>query len=141
MEEAPPRMKTCSKCHTEKDLEKDFPKNRTTKDGKDYWCRECRNAIKKNKRDSSRGKSAKGGLRTVSTSAAPHPVIGTDKPGQAVMEFIFRNRLSYVQGAVIRRICRYDTAAGNGIQDLEEIIRDVRMLIDITQKGDDNGKA
>jgi len=35
-------MKTCTKCEIEKPLD-EFGRNRSTKDGKQAWCKECRN--------------------------------------------------------------------------------------------------
>jgi hypothetical protein len=39
-------MKTCTKCHLQKELE-DFNKNKTCHDGRETWCRECKSAYMK----------------------------------------------------------------------------------------------
>jgi len=49
-EQPPPvaRMKSCSKCHIEKDIS-EFSKNGLSRDGKAYMCRECHKVINKNR--------------------------------------------------------------------------------------------
>ena len=45
-------------------------------------------------------------------------------------EFIMRNNLSFLQGCIIKRICRYDLK-GKPLEDLEKIKHEVDMIIDL----------
>ena len=51
------------------------------------------------------------------------------------IEFSTRNNLGFIQGCVVKRICRYNLPGGKGIQDLEKIIHEVRCLIQISGMG------
>lgn len=57
------------------------------------------------------------------------------------VEFITRNRLSFLQGCVIKRICRYDREGGKGVEDLRKIIHEVELIIKLQGfDGDDEMK-
>jgi hypothetical protein len=45
------------------------------------------------------------------------------------VEFITRNKLSFLQGCIIKRICRYDRPGGKGLEDLNKVIHEVELLI------------
>lgn len=47
--------KVCSKCKADKNIS-DFSKNRSRKDGLEYWCKSCKSAYEKPVRDSYRSK-------------------------------------------------------------------------------------
>jgi hypothetical protein len=47
------------------------------------------------------------------------------------IEFIMKNRLSFLQGSVIKRICRYNTPTGGGFKDLEKIKHEIDLLIEL----------
>jgi hypothetical protein len=51
-----------------------------------------------------------------------------DFPIQPV-EFIHKNRLSFIQGCIIKYACRYDRPTGKGLQDLEKVKHYVDLLI------------
>ena len=51
------------------------------------------------------------------------------------IEFSTRNNLGFIQGCVVKRICRYNQPGGKGIQDLEKIIHEIKCLIDISGLG------
>lgn len=48
------------------------------------------------------------------------------------IEFIVKNKLSFLQGCIIKRICRYKLK--DGIQDLEKIKHEVDLLIELEVK-------
>ena len=46
------------------------------------------------------------------------------------VEFIVRNQLSYLQGSIIKRICRYNNG-GKGLEDLQKIKHEIDLIIEI----------
>ena len=48
------------------------------------------------------------------------------------VEFITKNNLGYIEGCIIKYICRYKNK--NGKQDLDKIIHFVELLIDLKYK-------
>jgi len=48
-------------------------------------------------------------------------------------EFIHKNNLSFLQGCIIKRICRYKNK--NGLEDLKKIKHEVDMLIELEGYG------
>lgn len=51
-----------------------------------------------------------------------------DFPIQPV-EFIEKNNLSFLEGCVVKRICRYDQK--NGVEDLRKAIHEIRLLMEL----------
>lgn len=49
------------------------------------------------------------------------------------VEFITKNKLSFLQGCIIKRICRYNKKGGKGLEDLKKIIHEVELLIELEQ--------
>ena len=47
------------------------------------------------------------------------------------VEFIARNRISFLPGCIIKRACRFDKPGGKGIQDLKKIKHEVDLLIEL----------
>ncbi len=47
------------------------------------------------------------------------------------VEFISTNNLSFLQGCIIKRICRYNVAGGKGLKDLEKIKHEVDLIIEL----------
>jgi len=47
------------------------------------------------------------------------------------VEFITKNKLSFLQGCIIKRICRFNQCGGSGLKDLEKIKHEVDLLIEI----------
>lgn len=47
------------------------------------------------------------------------------------VEFSYRNGLSFLQGSVVKRICRYNIKGGKGREDLEKIIHEVQLLMEL----------
>ena len=47
------------------------------------------------------------------------------------IEFITRNRLGFIQGDVVKRICRFNQPGGKGLQDLLKIKHEIDCLIKI----------
>ena len=43
-------------------------------------------------------------------------------------EFITRNRIGFLEGCIIKRVCRYE--AKNGKEDLEKAIHELQLLIE-----------
>ena len=44
-------------------------------------------------------------------------------------EFSTKNKLGFIQGDVVKRICRYNLPGGKGLQDLEKIKHEIDILI------------
>lgn len=64
-------MKTCNKCHKTKPLE-DFHNNKTTKDGRAYWCKECTNKDYKDYYHNRGGKEANGRISMYKNKNCAH---------------------------------------------------------------------
>jgi hypothetical protein len=47
------------------------------------------------------------------------------------IEFIVKNKLTFLQGSVIKRICRYNQPGGKDIEDLRKIQHEVDLLIEL----------
>jgi hypothetical protein len=47
------------------------------------------------------------------------------------LEFITKNKLSFIQGCVIKRVCRYNLPGGKGKEDLLKIIHELQCLIEM----------
>lgn len=52
------------------------------------------------------------------------------------VEFITRNNLSFLQGCIIKRICRYNKG-GKGLEDLEKIIHEVELIMELEGWGEE----
>jgi len=47
------------------------------------------------------------------------------------VEFIMRNRLHFLQGCVVKRICRYNLPGGKGVEDLDKIKHELDLIADL----------
>lgn len=47
------------------------------------------------------------------------------------VEFITKNKLSFLQGCIIKRICRYNVEGGKGIEDLKKIIHEAELIVEL----------
>ena len=47
------------------------------------------------------------------------------------VEFISKNNLNFLQGCIIKRICRYRVPGGKGLQDLEKIKHEIDLIIQL----------
>lgn len=47
------------------------------------------------------------------------------------IEFIIKNKLSFPQGNVVKRIVRYNLPTGKGIEDLRKIKHEIDLLIEL----------
>ena len=47
------------------------------------------------------------------------------------IEFTTENKLGFIQGDVIKRICRYNLEGGKGVQDLEKIKHEIDILVSL----------
>ena len=47
------------------------------------------------------------------------------------VEFISKNNLNFLQGCIIKRICRYKVPGGKALQDLEKIKHEIDLLIQL----------
>ena len=45
--------------------------------------------------------------------------------------FSEKNELSFVEGCIVKRVCRYRRDGGKGLQDLQKIRQEIDMLIDL----------
>ena len=55
------------------------------------------------------------------------------------VEFIHKNNLSFLQGNIIKRICRYNLPTGGGIKDLNKIKHEIDMIIKLEEIRDEKG--
>jgi hypothetical protein len=53
------------------------------------------------------------------------------------IEFSIKNDLNFIQGDIVKRICRYNVSGGKGRQDLEKIKHEIDLLIYL-EYGDPN---
>lgn len=51
------------------------------------------------------------------------------------VEFITKNKLGFLEGCVIKRVCRW--RAKNGIEDLRKAIHELELLIEMEEAGKD----
>jgi hypothetical protein len=49
------------------------------------------------------------------------------------VEFITKNRIQFLEGCIIKRICRYNISGGKGIEDLNKIKHEVDLIIALQQ--------
>lgn len=47
------------------------------------------------------------------------------------IEFITKNKLSFLQGCIVKRIVRYNQNGGKGLQDLEKIKHEIDLIIEL----------
>lgn len=52
------------------------------------------------------------------------------------IEFSTRNGLGFIQGCVVKRICRYKEKGGKGLEDLKKIKHEIDVLIDLEGWGE-----
>ncbi len=48
------------------------------------------------------------------------------------VEFITKNKLSFLEGCVIKRICRWRNK--NGIEDLQKAIHEIELMIELEKR-------
>lgn len=142
-EQAPstPATRTCVKCGEAKP-ETEFYKS--TSGGLEGQCKMCKmQRVKENKRK----KKAEGGrlkaegkqpsapahLPEKKESPLQRQVGGDHYKGFAVqpVEFITRNRLGFLEGCIIKRLCRYNRPGGKGREDLQKIAHEVELLMEM----------
>lgn len=49
------------------------------------------------------------------------------------IEFIVHNKLDFLQGCIIKRICRYNKVGGKGLEDLKKIKHEVDLIIELAE--------
>lgn len=47
------------------------------------------------------------------------------------IKFTTKNKLGFIQGGIIKRICRYNLPGGEGLIDLEKIKHEIDVLIEL----------
>jgi len=47
------------------------------------------------------------------------------------VEFIAKNKLSFLQGCIIKRICRFNVSGGKGKEDLEKIKHKIDLIMEL----------
>lgn len=52
------------------------------------------------------------------------------------VEFITKNRLTFLPATVIKRMCRYNKSSGKGLQDLQKAKHEIDLLIQLEGWGD-----
>ncbi len=124
-------MKECPTC-TIRNLHVSMITDTEELDG-DLVCTECKRSVVSGK--------VMGMMHKDSTPANPlNTQIGGDhyKNFQIQpIEFITKNKLSFLQGDIIKRICRYNLTGGKSIEDLEKIKHEVDLLISFEAKAMD----
>ena len=48
-------------------------------------------------------------------------------------EFSRRNKLGFIEGCIVKRICRYNQPGGKGRQDLEKIKHEIDLILAIDE--------
>ena len=68
-------------------------------------------------------------------SALDHQVGGDHYKNFVIqpVEFITKNNLGFLQGSIIKRICRYDKPSGKGLQDLQKAKHEIDLLIQLEE--------
>lgn len=51
------------------------------------------------------------------------------------VQFIEANKLSFLEGCVIKRLCRHDRG-GKGIQDIEKAIHELQLILELRYKNE-----
>jgi hypothetical protein len=145
--ETRPALRTCKKCGEEKP-ETEF--YRTSGGGLDWACKACK---KKRRAENKRLKKARVGVgpRAYPKKPGPTDIVqkGSDGRSQGSplqrqvggdhyktfviqpIEFITRNGLTFTQGNVVKRICRYNKPGGKGHEDLHKIIHELELLMEL----------
>lgn len=134
-----PILRTCRTCGKAKPTE-GFYRNGAGKP--DTVCKACRNQARKDKLKEERArkkaplKAAPPGIPPV-PAEKPSPLdrqVGGEHykafPIQPV-EFITRNKLGFLEGCIIKRVCRYNMPGGKGRQDLEKIMHECELLMEM----------
>ena len=49
------------------------------------------------------------------------------------VEFITKNRLTFLPSCVIKRLCRYNRPSGKGLEDLQKAIHEIELLIQLEE--------
>lgn len=49
------------------------------------------------------------------------------------VEFIVNCGMNFLQGCIVKRLCRYDMEGGKGIEDLRKILHETDLMIDFQQ--------
>ena len=64
------------------------------------------------------------------SSALDRQVGGDHYKGFAIqpVEFIQKNRLGFLEGCIVKRVCRYDRPTGKGLEDLEKVLHELDLL-------------
>jgi CRISPR/Cas system-associated protein Cas10 (large subunit of type III CRISPR-Cas system) len=143
--------KVCKACGKEKKLD-DFGRNSGCADGREGKCKLCRSAEKRAYRLAKLKEKLTARLKASGINkapavkkqpAAPQPdalavqVGGSHYKHFAIqpIEFSTKNKLGFIQGDIVKRICRYNLPGGKGIQDLQKIKHEVDCLIEIEGLG------
>jgi hypothetical protein len=54
------------------------------------------------------------------------------------IEYIEANKLSFLEGCVVKRVTRHDKPTGKGKQDIEKAIHELQLLLELRYKNTDN---
>ena len=67
-------------------------------------------------------------------SALDKQVAGDHYRGMAIqpVEFITQNKLGFLEGCIIKRVCRWRNK--DGVQDLQKAIHELELLIELAQR-------
>jgi len=49
------------------------------------------------------------------------------------VEFITKNKLSFLQGCIVKRICRFNVPGGKGAVDLQKIKHEIDLIIELEE--------
>ena len=133
-----PILRTCRAC------EKPKPKAGFYLNGAgkpDTVCKECRNQVRKDKYKEERARK-KAPLKKAPSVSSPEPKKSSPLARQVggahykslpmqPVEFITRNKLGFLEGCIIKRLCRYNMPGGKGKQDLEKIMHECELLMEM----------
>lgn len=57
------------------------------------------------------------------------------------VEFITNNYLNFLEGCVVKRICRWRHDGGKGIEDLEKAVHEIELLSHMTADMETQGRS
>ena len=57
------------------------------------------------------------------------------------VEFIVKNKLGFLPGSVVKRMCRYNKPTGKGLQDLQKAKHEIDLLIQLEEWEEEEAEA
>lgn len=132
-----PVTKKCSVCGEEKPLTEYYMTKNGYLESKCKVCKRVQALAKKRERKGQAPESTSPPSLPASSPpslpALSRQVGGDHYKGFEIqpVEFIVKNKLGFLEGAIIKRICRYNRPGGKGREDLEKIRHECELLMEL----------